>query len=468
MKRLFSFLLVVSLLSVTIVRADDARYVYDRIIVSFSFEYSISINEGEKSGWIAEIMGDSDSLHILFSEAELYGQDSVYPNGVKIIRIKGECGERTFLTNGMTLTDIQTVRLQLWSGITMDGLDVVKDYSKPLEAAYLEFYFSSEKVVSGVGTSFFIEDIDPNNVDSGRAKGEFVQIGNTKNTDFSGVNYTGDLTAFLVNDWEIDWAALSEFPGEELPVDSDEPLDDSDEPQDDVDEPLDDADEPPTDVDEPPADVKEGSIADDRKKVADMLKELKLFLGTTTGYQLDTPLTRAQAATILVRLLGEEANVLQEVYPDNPFSDVQDDHWAKNYILFCYENGITKGTSETTFEPERTIPYKEFLALVMRLMGYDSEPGTSLSDSVSNTLFGSDYAKRLESSSEFVRGDVVDIMDKALKTPLNTDEPTLLAEELIEKEVFTHEQAVKAQLLPDSGEGVIEQINIVASGKLSQ
>ena len=440
MKRLFAFLLVVSLLTVTVVRAEDIRYEFDRIIVIFSFEYSISVNENEKSGWIKEIAGDSDSLHIMFTQAELYNHEREYPTGVDIIRIKGKNGERTFLGNGGSVTDAPTVRIQLWSGITMDGLDVVKDYSAPLEAAHLEFYFSSDRVVSGVGTSFFIEDIDPDNVDEGRAKGQFAPIGDTKYTNFDGVNYTGDLTGFLVNSWDINWDAISELPDEETPVDGEEA----------------------------PADVDEESIADVRNDTADMLKELNLFYGTTTGYQLDAPLTRAQAATILVRLLGDEAIVSQEVYPNNPFSDLPDNHWAKNNILYCYENGITKGTGTATFEPERTIPFEEFLALVLRLMGYESEPGTSLSDSVNNTLFGSDYAKRLESSNEFIRGNVVDIIDKALITPLNTDEPVLLAEELVEKEVFTREQAVEARLLPDSHDDVLEQINIVASSKLGK
>ncbi|MCL1809756.1 MAG: S-layer homology domain-containing protein [Clostridiales bacterium] len=219
---------------------------------------------------------------------------------------------------------------------------------------------------------------------------------------------------------------------------------------------------------EPFACTENETVPDGRLEVADRLKELKLFLGTTVGYQLNDPLTRAQAAAIIVRLLGEEANALQENYSNNPFSDVQDKHWAKNYILYCFENGITKGTSATTYLPERTISSEEFLALAMRLMGYESEPSTALSDCVKTTLFGSDYADRLEGSKEFVRGDAVDIMDKALTTPLNAPEPTLLAEALIENEVFTREQAVEARLLPSEEDNALEQINFIASGKLSQ
>jgi len=224
----------------------------------------------------------------------------------------------------------------------------------------------------------------------------------------------------------------------------------------------------PAENNEPSVDNEKEISPSDRIKTADKLKELTLFMGTNTGYALDKTLTRAQAATILVRLLGEESSVLQTDYANNPFADVPDNHWAKNYILYCYENGITKGTSATTYSPERAISSKEFLTLVMRLMGYESEPVSSLDDCVKATLFGSDYATRLRASDTFFRGDVVDIMDKSLITPINTDsEPVLLVEELVEKEVFTREQAIEAQLLPNPEEDILKQINGIAGNKLS-
>jgi len=477
MKKLFAFFLAVILLSPTVICAEVTRYEFDKIIVKFSFEYSVTIGDDEKSGWIGDIAGDSGSLDIMFSRAELYNKNYTHPNGVDIIFIKGKYGERIFLANGCRVTDNQTVKLQLWSGITLDGLDVVKDYSEPLEIAYLEFYFSSDKIVSGVCTSFFAGDKN--------IWGVYEQIGNEKYINFDAVNYTGDLSAFLVNGWDINWDLISEYkyPVEKPPVDADVPFEDEDKYEDEKfedeseeiipDEDEDDdteavPDEDESDETEAVSDEEEDIVSDDRNEISDKLKELNLFFGTAAGYELDKPLTRAQAAAIIVRLMGEEAAVLQSDYPDNPFSDVPDSHWAKNYILWCYENDITKGTGETTFSPESIISSEEFLTLLMRLLGYESEPDTSLSDGVTITLFSSDYADRLEDSEEFIRGDAVDIIDKALITPLNTPEPILLAEKLLEREVFTHEQAVEAQLISDSEENVFEQINFFARSKLSR
>ena len=471
MKKLFAFILAVIILSPAVICAEDARYEFDKIIVKFSFEYSVLIGDDEKSGWIGDIAGDSGALDIMFSRAELYNKNNTHPNGVDIIYIKGKYGERIFLANGCGITDKQTIQFQLWSGITLDGLDVVKDYSEALEIAYLEFYFSPDRVVSGVCTSFFAGDK--------YVWGIYEKIGNDKYINFDAVNYTGDLSAFLVNDWPINWDLISEYeyPVEKPPVDGDVPFKNEDNDEDTEIVPDEDEeaiipeeieeieDDEIEDEEEVPA---EENDIDDRNEISDKLKELNLFLGTAAGYELDKPLTRAQAAAIIVRLMGEETAVLQADYPDNPFSDVPDDHWAKNYILWCYENDITKGTGEDTFSPERIIASEEFLTLLMRVLGYESEPATSLGDSITVTLFSSDYADRLEDSEEFVRGDAVDIIDKALITPLNTPEPILLADKLVEKEVFTQEQAIEAQLIPDPEENVLEQINFFARSKLSQ
>lgn len=48
---------------------------------------------------------------------------------------------------------------------------------------------------------------------------------------------------------------------------------------------------------------------------ADRLSDLGLFQGTGNGYQLDRAPTRAEAATMLVRLLGAEAEAEEWTIP---------------------------------------------------------------------------------------------------------------------------------------------------------
>lgn len=77
------------------------------------------------------------------------------------------------------------------------------------------------------------------------------------------------------------------------------------------------------------------------QREAEILHQIGLFQGTDEGFELGKAFTRAEGATMLVRLLGKEEEALSSVKKSG-FSDVPD--WAKPYVGYCFENGITKGT----------------------------------------------------------------------------------------------------------------------------
>ena len=49
------------------------------------------------------------------------------------------------------------------------------------------------------------------------------------------------------------------------------------------------------------------------------------------------------------------------------FSDVPADAWYAPYVEVCVEEGLMKGTSDTTFSPERELTLAETLVLTARL-----------------------------------------------------------------------------------------------------
>ena len=108
--------------------------------------------------------------------------------------------------------------------------------------------------------------------------------------------------------------------------------------------------------------------------LADILYEEGLFLGTGMTergepiFQLSGSVTRAQAVTILVRILGKENEALakKDLYV-TPFVDVPT--WAAPYVGYAYENGLTGGTSATTFSPNTQIPANQFLTFCLRALG---------------------------------------------------------------------------------------------------
>ena len=71
---------------------------------------------------------------------------------------------------------------------------------------------------------------------------------------------------------------------------------------------------------------------------AEALKTLGLFQGTNKGFELEKTLTREQAITLIVRLLGAEAEA-KEKSPEHPFTDVL--AWASPYNIIAVKSKAT-------------------------------------------------------------------------------------------------------------------------------
>ena len=92
--------------------------------------------------------------------------------------------------------------------------------------------------------------------------------------------------------------------------------------------------------------------------------------GVTTGTSETTfspqeSCTRGQVATFLWRAMGEPEPKNQE----NPFTDVTEEDYYYKAILWAVEEGITNGTSATTFAPNETCSNAHILTFLWRAMG---------------------------------------------------------------------------------------------------
>ncbi len=83
-------------------------------------------------------------------------------------------------------------------------------------------------------------------------------------------------------------------------------------------------------------------------------------------------LSRAEAATILVRLkgLGSQADIRKG---SSRFPDVPRSHWASGYITAAFENGWITGYPGGTFGPSDPVTYDEWITMLVRAMGYDQD-----------------------------------------------------------------------------------------------
>jgi len=172
-----------------------------------------------------------------------------------------------------------------------------------------------------------------------------------------------------------------------------------------------------------------------QEKAADALNELGLFLGDGKSYDLNGKLNRAQATTLLVRILGKEDEAQNGTFR-TPFKDVPD--WAAGYIGYAYVNSITNGTSATTFGSDDEVSDYMFLTLVLRALGY-SDSGEK-----AQFVWNDPYALAVtvgliaseKSDTSFTRGDAVVIFWNALNANL-ADSNETLADTLIEQDVFS-------------------------------
>ena len=107
-------------------------------------------------------------------------------------------------------------------------------------------------------------------------------------------------------------------------------------------------------------DVATGSYYED---AVDWAVENGITKGTDdTHFSPDGICTRAQAVTFLWRTAGSPASKTSTM----PFTDVPVGSYYYDAVLWAVENGITKGTSDTTFSPDATCSRAQIVAFLWR------------------------------------------------------------------------------------------------------
>ena len=97
---------------------------------------------------------------------------------------------------------------------------------------------------------------------------------------------------------------------------------------------------------------------------------------SATTFSPDAACTRAQIVTFLYRAAGSPA-VKSTV---NPFTDVTASDYYYNAVLWAVENGITTGTSETTFSPNESCTRAQCVTFLYRVVGSAATAKASFTD----------------------------------------------------------------------------------------
>ena len=183
---------------------------------------------------------------------------------------------------------------------------------------------------------------------------------------------------------------------------------------------------------ETPVAINPQDVARETEQAAQALYELGLFRGTSTApdgtpvFDLDSVPTRNQAVIMLIRLLGKEEEALSGKWKI-PFKDVKANSTTAPYISYAYANGLTKGTSETTYSGTNPVTRNQYLLFLMRAMGYANH---TLYSGGMSTEDAAQVAEKLglldgTDAGRFTRGDVALISNRALDAYMCFNKPDL-------------------------------------------
>lgn len=214
----------------------------------------------------------------------------------------------------------------------------------------------------------------------------------------------------------------------------------------------------------------EWAIALSYEKAAKNLYDLNLYKGrSATEYRpdLDSALTRQDAAIMLLRIMGQEAIALQMQFEEakkivsERFVDALDiGDYAMKQVAYATKNGVIQGFPGDRFAPKDHVTGKQFLVLCLRQMGYVEEVEKAGFQKVGD-LFQTISATQATVMKSFdvdvaINRDVlIGISDTALKMQLKDGSGTLM-EKLVREETVDREKAIKAGFTVEEDLRVIE------------
>lgn len=172
---------------------------------------------------------------------------------------------------------------------------------------------------------------------------------------------------------------------------------------------------------------------------AERLRIMGILKGSDKGFDLDKAPNRAEAAVIIVRILGKENELKNKKY-GHPFKDVP--AWASSYVGYLYQKNLANGLNNNTYGSMAPVTQKQFTAMVLRALGYN--------DKLGDFNWADPFSKAEEiglnvdiDEASFNRGGLTAIIYEALTVKLRGKDATLI-EKLIYENSINEKQLLEA------------------------
>ena len=148
-------------------------------------------------------------------------------------------------------------------------------------------------------------------------------------------------------------------------------------------------------------------VADtDNVEAIEVLKTVGIMIGDESGdFNPDQNVTRNEMAVVMSNLMAYNVASYKDT---SPFTDVPS--WAEPYVAACYTNGITAGTSATTYGGSENVTTAQAALMLMKALGYFQ--------------YGSDFGSDWQLSTA-TQGNKIDLfvgVDSALKEAMTRND----------------------------------------------
>ena len=159
--------------------------------------------------------------------------------------------------------------------------------------------------------------------------------------------------------------------------------------------------------------------ADDNVEAIEVLQAVEVMVGDDRGFGPDRPVTRAEMAVVMGKLLNLDYNYYVSTCP---FADVSGNFdWAKGWVGACAANGIVSGRGDGIYDPAATVTAVEAASMMMRALGYfryqnDYADGFMVSTVRQGTKIGIFEGVGTDAATPMTRNQVAQMALNALKS----------------------------------------------------
>lgn len=136
----------------------------------------------------------------------------------------------------------------------------------------------------------------------------------------------------------------------------------------------------------------QATIDEDCTSAMELMNALGVILGDNNGNANPTKtITRAEAATMIFRLMNKGKDDASIYNGMKIFTDVPSGSWFEGYVNYAYTMGIVQGRTATTFDPYAPVTGMEIAKMLLTCCGYSADKqgytGANWAKNVQNDAF---------------------------------------------------------------------------------